>query len=537
LVDRRQAAPTVRAMEKPSIKILLVEDNPYDAELLQETLLEVPTVGFQWVHVPQLNDAISRLREERFDIVLLDLSLPDSQGQETLARAYGQAHDTPIVILTGHSDESMALRTVHEGAQDYLVKGQVDGPTLVRSIRYAIERHRLITELDRGRQQQLKIKDQFLSHVSHELRSPLAVIHQFVTILLDRIAGDLTSEQQEYLGIILRNVNQLRKMIEELLEVTRAETGKLAIHPQWTPLSELVHETLGTMQIALSGKGIDLSGEIPGDLPFAYADPNRVRQILMNLIDNAIKFTPEKGKITVRIQPFNDDPHFLCISVADTGCGIPPEETKKIFDSLYQVKNSIEINRKGLGLGLYICKELVSRHGGRIWVESEPGKGSTFYFTLPIFSLANQLAPILIPRNIELGSIALFTVEVFFKNKRPLTPSDEPFLRDAWHLLKQCILIDKDVLLPRMASTKRRELFFIMAFADRRGAEVLNQRIHEQMVRHDQLQKTDLDTAVSYRMFEISPIKEDPLRDDVVKEMTREIGAQIEKASHEEDLK
>ena len=184
---------------------------------------------------PSVEDAIIRLREERFDVILLDLSLPDSQGQETLAKAYGQAHDTPIVVLTGHSDETMAIQTVHEGAQDYLVKGQVDGHTLVRSIRYAIERHRLITELDRGRQQQLKIKDQFLSHVSHELRSPLAVIHQFVTILLDRIAGDLTSEQNEYLGIILRNVNQLRKMIEDLLEVTRAETGNSPFIPNGPP--------------------------------------------------------------------------------------------------------------------------------------------------------------------------------------------------------------------------------------------------------------------------------------------------------------
>jgi sigma-B regulation protein RsbU (phosphoserine phosphatase) len=524
-------------MDKPSIRILLVEDNPYDAELLQETLSDVPTVQFEWVHVPRLNDAITRLREERFDIILLDLSLPDSQGQETLARAYGQAHDTPIVILTGHSDESMAVKTVHQGAQDYLVKGQVDAHTLVRSIRYAIERHRLITELDRGRQQQLKIKDQFLSHVSHELRSPLAVIHQFVTILLDRLAGDLTPEQTEYLGIILRNVNQLRKMIEELLEVTRAETGKLAIHPQWTPLPELIHETLEPMQIAASGKGINLSAEISSDLPFAYADPNRVRQILMNLIDNAIKFTPEKGRIVVRARASSEDPHFLCISVADTGCGIPPEETKKIFDSMYQVKDSIEINRKGLGLGLYICKGLVSRHGGRIWVESEFKHGSTFYFTLPIFSWANQMAPILIPKNMEIGSIALFTVEIFFKSKRFLTKSDEAILREVWNILKQCILIDKDVLLPRMASTKWGEMFFIIAFADQRGAEVLTHRIHEQIGRYDELQKIDLDTAVSCKMFEISSKKEDHPWDDLVKDITRNIGDQIESASQEEDPK
>ena len=521
-------------MDKPSIKILLVEDNPYDAELLQETLSDVPTVYFEWIHVVRLNDAIIRLREERFDVILLDLSLPDSQGQETLAKAYGQAHDTPIVILTGHSDESMAVHTVHQGAQDYLVKGQVDGPMLVRSIRYAIERHRLLTELDRGRQQQLKIKDQFLSHVSHELRSPLAVIHQFGTILLDGITGDLTPEQNEYLEIILRNVNQLRKMIEDLLEVTRAETGKLAIHPQWTPLPKLIHETLETMRIAASAKGIHLAEEVRRDLPFAYADPNRIRQILTNLIDNGIKFAPQQGKITVRGQVLTEDPHFLRISVTDTGCGIPPGETEKIFDSMYQVEDSIEMNRKGLGLGLYICKELVSRHGGRIWVESELGRGSTFYFTLPIFSWSQHLAPILIPKNLETGSIALMTVEVFYKSKALLTKSDESMLREVWNILRQCILIDKDVLLPRMVSTKRKELFFIIAFADPRGMDVLEQRIHEQIGRYDDLHKVDLDTEVSSLIFQIPPKKEDRPWEDLVQEITRSIGDQIEKALQED---
>jgi len=331
---------------KPSIKILVVEDNPYDAELLREMLLGVSGIQLDWVHVPLLGDALKRLREENFDAILLDLSLPDSHGQETLAKAYAQAHDVPIVVLTGHADENLAIKTVHQGAQDYLVKGQVDGPTLIRAVRYAIERHRLITELDRGRQQQLKIKDQFLSHVSHELRSPLAVIHQFVTILLDRLAGDLSAEQNEYLEIVLRNVNQLRKMIEDLLEVTRAETGKLTLHPQLTPLDELVDEILSAMRIAAAGKGITLSEEIPADLPLAYADPNRVRQILMNLIDNAVKFTSEDGKVVVRAEVSQGDPYFIRLAVSDTGCGISAEDRQKIFDSMYQVKDSIPSSRK-----------------------------------------------------------------------------------------------------------------------------------------------------------------------------------------------
>jgi signal transduction histidine kinase len=524
-------------MVNQSIKILLVEDDPFDADLLREMLSEVRTVQFEWAHAERLNDAIHRLREETFDVILLDLSLPDSAGRETLARAYGQAHDIPIVVLTGHSDEALALKTLHEGAQDYLVKGQADPHTLVRSIRYAIERHQLMREIDRGRQQQLKMKDQFLSHVSHELRSPMAVIYQFATNLLDRLAGDLTPEQAEYLEIILRNVNQLRTMIEDLLEVTRAETGKLTINPQWTPLTGLVRETLDTMGMAASAKEIALSVDISGDLPFAYADPKRIRQVLMNLIDNAIKFTSAKGRIAVQARVSGEDPNFLCISVADTGCGIPPEENKKIFESMYQVKDSVEMNRKGLGLGLYICKELVSRHGGRIWVESQPGQGSTFFFTLPIFSLANQLAPILIPKNVELGSLAVVTVEIFSGGRRPLTKSDEAVLREVWDILRQCILIDKDVLLPRMDPYAWKERFFIVACANQNGAEVLVRRIREQLGQCQALQEARLEVTVAFRILGISSKQEGRSSEGFVMEIASGVGELIKKIIQEEGLR
>jgi len=519
---------------KASIKILLVEDNPYDAELLREMLLGVSTVQFDWVHVTLLGDALKRLREDTFDAILLDLSLPDSHGQETLAKAYAQAHDTPIVVLTSYADEGLAIKTVHQGAQDYLVKGQVDGPTLVRAIRYAIERHRLVTELDRGRQEQLRIKDQFLSHVSHELRSPLAVIHQFVTILLDRLAGNLSPEQNEYLEIILRNVNQLRKMIEDLLEVTRAETGKLTLHPQLTPLDELITETLGALRIAAAGKRIALSEEVSPDLPLAYADPNRSRQVLMNLIDNAIKFTPEGGTIMVRAGIFSEDPHFIQVAVADTGCGISEEDSHRVFESLYQAKDSASMSRKGLGLGLFICKELVSRHGGQIWVKSGKGRGSTFYFTLPIFSLPHQLAPILHSRNLQLGSIALLTVEVSSPTKRELTKSDEGILWEVGSILKHCTLIDKDFLLPRMAPTKWKEFFFIIAFAQKMGVEILQQRIEEQFGRYQKLQEAGLEAVISSQIFEIPAAGDGRPGDSFVKDLTQSIKDRIRKAFQEE---
>jgi hypothetical protein len=257
----------------------------------------------------------------------------------------------------------------------------------------------------------------------------------------------------------------------------------------------------------------------------------------MNLIDNAIKFTPQDGSITVRAELFPEDPHFIQVAVADTGCGISEEDSQKIFDSMYQVKDSAPLSRKGLGLGLFISKELVSRHGGQIWVKSEKDKGSTFFFTLPIFSLPQQLAPILHSRNLKLGSIALITVEVFSPSKRELTKTDDGILWEVGSILKHCTLIDKDFLLPRMAPTKWKEYFFIIAFAHKKGSEILQQRIQEQVGGYQKLQEAGLELAVTSQVFEIPAMGGGLPENSFVKDLTRSIKDRIRKAFQEEEAR
>jgi len=156
----------------------------------------------------------------------------------------------PVVVLSGRDDEQLAVNAVHQGAQDFLVKGAFDSKQLARAMRYAIERQALLTSLDISRKQQLQFKDQFLSHVSHELRTPLSCIHQFVTILLDELAGPVPPEQREHLETVLRSVNQLRTMIGDLLEATRAESGKLQIKPRCVALGNLIEQAAGMMRAA-----------------------------------------------------------------------------------------------------------------------------------------------------------------------------------------------------------------------------------------------------------------------------------------------
>jgi signal transduction histidine kinase len=254
--------------------------------------------------------------------------------------------------------------------------------------------------LEQIRQDQLRFKDDFLSHVSHELRSPLTAIKQFTTILLSGLAGALSDEQRGYQQIVLKNVGQLQSMIDDLLEVTRLETGKLTIEPERASVANAVADVFNTLQGTARARSVALSCDLPPDLPPAFADPTRLRQALIILLENAIKFTPDGGAagIQARLDP---DPRFLRLEVSDTGCGISPERTGRIFERLYQESEPTQASRKGLGLGLYICSELVTRQGGHLWVTSEPLQGSTFSFTLPVFSPNHAIAPLDEPVNVS----------------------------------------------------------------------------------------------------------------------------------------
>ncbi len=244
-------------------------------------------------------------------------------------------------------------------------------------------------ELDRTRREQLDMKDEFISHVSHELRSPLAAIHQFTTILLDGLAGEISPDQTEYLQIVLRNSLQLRDMIGDLLEVTRAKGGKLTIKPQPTSICNLFPPMIQTYERRAAEKGIAFTTSCQPDMPLVQADPNRIGQILSNLLDNALKFTTQ-GEISVSSCLAEHD-NFVRIAVSDTGCGISAANLPKIFDRLYQSPNTVEMSRKGLGLGLHISQQLVELHGGKIWVASNEGQGTTIFFTMPVSTFAEGI--------------------------------------------------------------------------------------------------------------------------------------------------
>ena len=370
-------------------------------------------------------------------------------------------------------------------------------PSFAVIIQDVTERRKASIELERTRQERVRLQEKFLSHVSHELRTPLTAIYFFTTNLLEGVLGDMNPEQREHLTATLDNVKQLKNMVSDLLDVTRVETMKMTVEPQRTSLAALIAEVLNTCLANASLKHVGLHADVPPDLPFAWADPARVRQILTNLIDNGTKFTPASGSVSVQVRVFADDPGFLRVSVTDTGCGISPENQPIIFDHLVQVEAATEASRKGLGLGLFISRELVMRQGGRIWLESRLGAGSTFYFTLPVFSLAKLCAPILTMANLSAGPVTLFALDMATA-EGTLPPELLPEIRG---LLKGALVPGHDLLLPGMGETGAEGSFFVVACGEPDGVQSTSCRIRRSLSEFGRVAK--LKEAVSVTTLQV----------------------------------
>ena len=231
-----------------------------------------------------------------------------------------------------------------------------------------------------------KIKSNFLNITSHELRTPISAIKGYLQMILKQKLGDINDEQKKSLEIAIRNANRLDTLIQDILDLSRLDSGRMRFILDNTNIKTTVIETVETMQTLAEKKHIRINKKIDDFLPDLTIDGERIKQVIINLINNAIKFSSDDSDVNINIGKTHDD---IIFEVQDFGRGIPEEQKDVIFDAFYQVKSNEDKKLGGVGLGLAISRGIILAHGGNIWVDSIEHKGSKFTFTLPIKSVKN----------------------------------------------------------------------------------------------------------------------------------------------------
>jgi signal transduction histidine kinase len=383
-------------MYKKHIKVLLIEDNQGDIRLIWEILSEVRDSPFYLSVADSLLNGLREIEKEVPDVILLDLSLGDSNGIYTLNRVRDKAPRVPIVILTGMDDEVTAMKALKEGAQDYLLKGRTDADLLKRAIIYAIERFRMIMELEekQARLMELdKIKYNYILMVFHELLIPAAAIKSAASFAAGQPGGGA------FVEVVKNNTQKIFSLLDDLIDVSEIESGSFTVVKKECSIAELIGRNVADLSALAVEKSIVIKSDIgPGLVP-VNADFHRISQALANLVISAIKFSPENSAITVsagnagdRIQGAPDyaaklaaSAQCMLISISASAAGINPDRPQAAFDSLFSPDVKSTGDYTGISLGLVIAKNIIKAHGGVIFVRADgENRGYSFHILLPI---------------------------------------------------------------------------------------------------------------------------------------------------------
>ena len=415
-----------KEVEPPDVpQILIVDDEAPVCELLRATL---ELQQYRSLEVSTGYACLALLKTLTPDLILLDYRLPDMTGLEVLKAIKQTSPDLPVVMMTAYSSEDVPIHAIAEHVDGYVRK-----PFLVENLlavvtqtlerhRIERERRRLIAQLRESNREVLnryemleqanrdlrtldKLKSEFLANVGHELRTPLNSIIGFTELILQGYSGELNPEQRRQLTMVLNSGNQLLRVLNDVIEIAMLNAGQIELRRESIALPALIIEAIREVQRRAEKKKLRIFTEFDDALPNCDCGREKVRLILSNLLDNAIKFSAS-GDITVAAHataqladyhlpaaylpvpapgdPAAPPPHYLVVSVKDHGIGIGPQNFAILFDEFRQVDGSLTREYNGTGLGLAISKKLVELHGGHLWLESQVGRGTTFYFSLPL---------------------------------------------------------------------------------------------------------------------------------------------------------
>lgn len=310
-----------------------------------------------------------------------------------------------------------------------------------------------------------KLKSEFISIVSHELRTPLAIVKEAVHLISDEVPGPVNQKQRDVLKNANSNIQRLKKLIDDLLDISRIEGERFKLHYSLVNLNELLEESSDFFKKLASQKGVNLDYLLPKNQVNIFIDAERINQVISNLINNAIKFTEQGGNVKIEVRVMEDK---VRVGVIDTGIGISKQDRDKLFHKFVQVSKNHEAQRQGVGLGIYIAKELIEMHGGEIWVESKLGVGSKFYFTLPRFYSKDFLDKHVREKiNLYLNTgVSVYLINVLIINFRKLR---NKFRLNPVKFFEEIKLIINNTVNNFKAGHKENPQVF---FADRENAEI-----------------------------------------------------------------
>ncbi len=334
--------------------------------------------GYVVMTAAEGSEGIKIAREQYPGLVFVDLKLPGMSGLDVIDILLEDIPHIVLVVITGYASILSAVESMKRGAYDYLPKPFT--PDQLRAVtKRGLEHHALTIEAERLREAQEKMTKDFITFVSHEMRSPLVTVQQSIESLKVVAADCLNDEAQEIIARCEKRIRNLEDLVEHWLDIRHIEGGTLIQEKGLLELAGVMQRSLEDMAPLCEKRGIAVTRDIPDDLPMIIGDTESLVRVFVNIIGNATKYTPDGGTITVRV---GYDDHYVNVMISDTGRGIPKDKIPFIFEPFYRVKERGE-QIEGSGLGLTFCKRIMDAHGGKIAVSSKEGKGTTFDLKFP----------------------------------------------------------------------------------------------------------------------------------------------------------
>jgi two-component system sensor histidine kinase/response regulator len=365
-----------------SIRVLLVDDDEDDFLIIRNFIHKIHASPFHLEWVSDIEEASQIIEREEHDIYLIDYRLGQEDGLELLSRFDLVQRPEPFIILTGAGDERVERKAMRMGVADYLVKGTLDSELLSRVLHYALQRKRFEEQRVEQLMEINRSKDEFIALASHQLRTPATAVKQYIGMILEGFAGDVTEEQKRFLISAYDSNERQIQVVNDILRVAQLDLKKIVLKKHDTDMGKLVESIIRDHMSHFEGRDQEVIYDKSYDHILAPVDPEYIRMAIGNIIDNASKYTPPGKKVYISVEETSDDT--VAVLVKDEGVGIPPEALDKLFKKFSRIENPLSVKVGGTGLGLYWAKEIIELHSGTIKVNSVVGQGTTFTISLPV---------------------------------------------------------------------------------------------------------------------------------------------------------